>query len=1338
MEDYLINNFLDNNCEYNPEYDMMFQLMELEEDIAEDEELVRACIDYEKIFQTSIQPENNLTEKINKQHQNLTNEYFKKRKNDNHETKKSKKICNDLQGGNIYEKIAERNVNCKKFNCEEKIVDLKVSLPVNKTFIEINQTIVELFNKIFDEFIKNNNSQDLIRVYINHEMFRDGINLPFVKRSELTPSMILTTFENVIQSYKKDPDHLIKEHQKLTVSILVAKLPSGGTKSKQDVKEKRTKNYIPCNDFQEFCLKKRCVKIIHNDDNLCLLKAIIIAKAYADKEKKCSNFLRNNNIEIKKRVKKLADDLQIKNSECGIEELKKIEIYLKDYQIMLLSNEGVVEKEPLYINYTKNFKKFLYILYDSVGKHYNVITSMKAFRNCSYFCDFCKKGYSYVGNHNCCHLCISCKRHNCKNEEIEVCRQCGQKTFNKTCKRIHSDKICPKSQICNKCYEKKNFYHVCGEREKWCGNCRMSVDLEHKCFIQNEFKKKQKEKKMEGYIFFDYEAYANKDGIHVPNLIIAQVICKKCVDFEERCERCVKKVFYNNDEFCSWLFKQKHFIAIAHNLKGYDGAFIIQYILKNLLPDSPLPNCIFNGTKAISIEYRGVVLKDSYSFIPMALSGFTKTFGLKELKKGFFPHHFNKLENQSYIGKYPAKSDYGSEFFSKEKKVEFDTWYDKIKDQEFNFKTEFHDYCSSDVKLLTEGCLAFRKIILEQTKINENDKGLEPFESSLTIASLCNKIFRRNCMEEKTLAIIPENGYNPEQKTSNKCRQWLKYISETEKIHIQHAKNGGEVRADKYLLDGVCESNKTIYEFHGCMWHGCPKCYCSNGWNTIKQKSYGSIYNSHLKRVETIKKLFPDYKLVEMWECEFNNRSTKEMSDFMMCNPVPKSLDPRDALYGGRTNAFVLYYMCKNGQIIKYIDYTSLYPWAQKYGIYPIGHPELITENFGTKKYFGLIKCKILPPRNLYFPVLPSRINGKLVFTLCKLCAQNKQKDCTHTDQERAIEGTWVTLEVDKAIENNYKIIETYEVWHWDERAQYDPKTKTGGLFTKYINTALKEKQEASGYPDGVITDKDKNDYIQSYYENEGIMLEKEKIIKNSGKRSVAKLKANSQWGFLAMKTNKIQNKFLTNPAEWYDMCTDPNISIHDVNLSTPNIIHVKYAVNDDVHSGGFNTNVAVASFVTCQARLKLFDEMKKLDRRVLYVDTDSIFFVSEPGAYEPELGDYLGEFTNELDPREGSYITEFVSAGPKNYAYKLDTGLTHCTVKGFSLNHIASLTVNYDSIKDIVCCEQDKKLAVDQLKFKRDPKNWTVSTEVVNKIYGFVYDKRILNDDLTTLPYGF
>jgi hypothetical protein len=153
---------------------------------------------------------------------------------------------------------------------------------------------------------------------------------------------------------------------------------------------------------------------------------------------------------------------------------------------------------------------------------------------------------------------------------------------------------------------------------------------------------------------------------------------------------------------------------------------------------------------------------------------------------------------------------------------------------------------------------------------------------------------------------------------------------------------------------------------------------------------------------------------------------------------------------------------------------------------------------------------------------------------------------------------------------------------------------------------------------------------------------------------------------------------------------------------------------------------------------LKLFREINKLGDRILYFDTDSIIFVSKEGEYEPELGDFLGQFTNEIDKSEGNFIEEFVSAGPKNYSYKLDTGVTHCTVKGFTLNHVAAQQISFESIKSIVCGNHAEKIQIEQNKFSRNKHTWNVKTESIFKLYGFVYDKRVIVDDLKTLPYGF
>ena len=117
--------------------------------------------------------------------------------------------------------------------------------------------------------------------------------------------------------------------------------------------------------------------------------------------------------------------------------------------------------------------------------------------------------------------------------------------------------------------------------------------------------------------------------------------------------------------------------------------------------------------------------------------------------------------------------------------------------------------------------------------------------------------------------------------------------------------------------------------------------------------------------------------VVHMLECEFRQKlkEDKEMNDYVnsltFANEEP--LNPRDAFFGGRTNAVKLWCdVTETTKKTKYVDYTSLYPWVNRYSVYPIGHPIVITQEFDdVKNYFGLIKCDILPPRGLYHPLLP-------------------------------------------------------------------------------------------------------------------------------------------------------------------------------------------------------------------------------------------------------------------------------------------------------------------------------------------------------------------------------
>ena len=87
----------------------------------------------------------------------------------------------------------------------------------------------------------------------------------------------------------------------------------------------------------------------------------------------------------------------------------------------------------------------------------------------------------------------------------------------------------------------------------------------------------------------------------------------------------------------------------------------------------------------------------------------------------------------------------------------------------------------------------------------------------------------------------------------------------------------------------------------------------------------------------------------------------------------------------------------------------------------------------------------------------------------------------------------------------------------------FDRDTNSVCRIAEYVNVFLKLKPESSGFPSWVQNEDDKDRYIEDYRLSEGIVLDKASISKNSGQRTLAKLKLNSVRGNWAQNQNKTQ-----------------------------------------------------------------------------------------------------------------------------------------------------------------------------------------------------------------------
>jgi len=172
-----------------------------------------------------------------------------------------------------------------------------------------------------------------------------------------------------------------------------------------------------------------------------------------------------------------------------------------------------------------------------------------------------------------------------------------------------------------------------------------------------------------------------------------------------------------------------------------------------------------------------------------------------------------------------------------------------------------------------------------------------------------------------------------------------------------------------------------------------------------------------------------------------------------------------------------------------------------------------------------------------------------------------------------------------------------------------------------------------------------------------------------------------------------------------------------------------------------FKTNVFLASFTTCWARIRLYSLLELTQRGALYVDTDSIIFVDKDKTVTKKLpvGNYLGELTNEISHDEG-YIKAFVSSVRKSYAYKTLNNKEMCKVRDFSLqNQTNSELINFSSIREsVVAKTNDCIKTVNDRKISRLPLKRKLYNRIEEKDFKMVYTKRRLLNDLTTLPFGY
>ena len=194
---------------------------------------------------------------------------------------------------------------------------------------------------------------------------------------------------------------------------------------------------------------------------------------------------------------------------------------------------------------------------------------------------------------------------------------------------------------------------------------------------QNKPKQTSESKKIfgRGLVFADIECILDSNNTFIPILICYTRGQNKTI-FHHWGTNCVDLFIQT---LLQWVKEEKakeggvqESHIFFHNLKGFDGVFIMNSLYKQNLKVSDIMG---TRTKMLHFKHKSLVFKDSLSFLNMPLTNFTKTFGLTELKKGWFPHKFSKLEKLQYEGKIPDLRNYEPQHMDEEKKKACEDWH---------------------------------------------------------------------------------------------------------------------------------------------------------------------------------------------------------------------------------------------------------------------------------------------------------------------------------------------------------------------------------------------------------------------------------------------------------------------------------------------------------------------------------------------------------------------------------------------------------------------------------------------------------------------------------------
>ena len=114
--------------------------------------------------------------------------------------------------------------------------------------------------------------------------------------------------------------------------------------------------------------------------------------------------------------------------------------------------------------------------------------------------------------------------------------------------------------------------------------------------------------------------------------------------------------------------------------------------------------------------------------------------------------------------------------------------------------------------------------------------------------------------------------WSPRNETSSSKEGCLKFVQEFQEIAGFNPLTSSYT-GELYYVDGFDEEKNTVFEFYGCYFHGCPRCFKRHRdvrRTCYKDRTVHEVYGATQKKAEMLRRA--GYTMKEKWKCEFKEQ----------------------------------------------------------------------------------------------------------------------------------------------------------------------------------------------------------------------------------------------------------------------------------------------------------------------------------------------------------------------------------------------------------------------------------------------------------------------------------